>query len=232
MVDSRFYERSPMRKLITLMMVVVVCVGLVVSPRVPSAGAAECKGTVSNIQWKNNTNIKDGVFVGSYGQGADVQFNWKVDTNANPGDQFTLKLPDQLTRLGNKDLTLTAPDGQEVAKGVWDGSNKTWTFTLTEYANGHGDISGTAFFTVQWDRSTTQSNTPYPLTFSGCQGSGTLNGKTPEEGVGGTTQATSKTGVYDSRTDSARWNIYVETADTDIYTPRCCQRYWKYPAAV
>lgn len=44
MVDSRFYERSPMRRLITLMMVVVVCVGLVVSPRVPSAGAAECKG--------------------------------------------------------------------------------------------------------------------------------------------------------------------------------------------
>lgn len=44
MVDSRFYERSPIRRLITLMMVLVVCVGLVVSPRVPSAGAAECKG--------------------------------------------------------------------------------------------------------------------------------------------------------------------------------------------
>lgn len=74
MVDSRFYEplgfrRSPIRRLITLLMVVVVCVGLVVSPRVPSAGAAECKGEISNVQWKNDTNIKDGVFVGSYGQG-------------------------------------------------------------------------------------------------------------------------------------------------------------------
>lgn len=63
MVDSRFYECSPMRKLITLMMVVVVCVGLVVSPRVPSAGAAECKGEISNVQWKNETNIKDGMLL-------------------------------------------------------------------------------------------------------------------------------------------------------------------------
>lgn len=224
MVDSRFYEplgfrRSPIRRLITLLMVVVVCVGLVVSPRVPSAGAAECKGEISNVQWKNDTNIKDGVFVGSYGQGADVQFDWKVDPGAKAGDQFTLKLPNELSRLGNKDLTLTAPSGEEVAKGTWDDVAKTWTFTLTDYANSHGDISGSAFFTVQWDRSVAQSNTQYPLTFSGCKGAGTLNGKTPEEGVGGTAQATSKTGLYDSKTDSARWNIYVETADTDIYTP-------------
>lgn len=100
MVDSRFYERSPMRRLIALMMVVVVCVGLVISPRFPSAGAGECKGEVSGIQWKNDTNIKNGEFVGNYGDGADVQFKWSVDSNANPGDQFTLKLPDQLTRLG------------------------------------------------------------------------------------------------------------------------------------
>ncbi|KPJ24973.1 hypothetical protein AOT31_01265 [Corynebacterium ulcerans] len=219
MVDSRFYERSPIRRLITLMMVLVVCVGLVVSPRVPSAGAAECKGEISNVQWQNGTNIKDGEFVGSYGQGADVQFDWKVDPGAKAGDQFTLTLPNELSRLGNKNLTLTGPNGEEVAKGAWDDVTKTWTFTLTDYANSHGDISGSAFFTVQWDRSVAQSNTRYPLTFSGCKGSGTLNGKTPEEGVGGTTQATSKTGVYDSRTDSARWNIYVETADTDIYTP-------------
>lgn len=227
MVDSRFMnpsppkpKRSPIRRLITLLMVVVVCVGLVVSPRVPSAGAAECKGEISNVQWKNDTNIKNGQFVGNYGDGADVQFKWSVDSNANSGDQFTLKLPDQLTRLGNKNLTLTAPSGEEVAKGVWDGSTKTWTFTLTDYANTHGDISGTAFFSVQWDRAKTTANTPYSLEFSGCRGSGTLSGKTPEEGVGGVEQASGKTGGYDSQTDTVRWNIYVGTAmASDVYKP-------------
>lgn len=220
MVDSRFYERSPMRRLITLMMVVVVCVGLVVSPRVPSAGAAECKGEISNVQWKNETNIKDGMFVGNYGEGADVQFDWKVDPGAKSGDQFTLKLPDQLTRLGNKDLTLTDSNGQEVAKGTWDSVSKTWTFTLTDYANSHGDISGSAFFTVQWDRVTAQSNTQYPLNFLGCKGSGSLNGKTPEEGIGGLEQTTWKTGVYDPVADNVRWGVYVATAsDKDVYSP-------------
>lgn len=220
MVDSRFYERSPMRRLITLMMVVVVCVGLVVSPRVPSAGAAECKGEISNVQWQNNNHIENGKFVGSYGEGADVQFNWKVDPGADEGDEFTLKVPDELTRLGKSDLTLYSPDGtQEVAKGTWNESAKTWTFRLTDYAKTHGDISGTAFFTVQWDRSKVTANTEYSLLFSGCRGSGSLDGKTPEEGVGGVTQATAKTGVYYSNSDTARWNIYIGTADSDVYNP-------------
>lgn len=220
MVDSRFYERSPMRRLITLMMVVVVCVGLVVSPRVPSAGAAECKGEISNVQWQNNNHIENGKFVGSYGEGADVQFSWKVDPGADEGDEFTLKVPDELTRLGKSDLTLYSPDGtQEVAKGTWNESAKTWTFRLTDYAKTHGDISGTAFFTVQWDRSKVTANTEYSLLFSGCRGSGSLDGKTPEEGVGGVTQATAKTGVYYSNSDTARWNIYIGTADSDVYNP-------------
>lgn len=145
MVDSRFYERSPMRRLITLMMVVVVCVGVVVSPRVPSAGAAECKGEISNVQWQNNNHIENGKFVGSYGEGADVQFNWKVDANADEGAEFTLKVPDQLTRLGQGNLTLKSPMGEDVATGTWNESTKTWTFRLTSYAKTHGDISGTAF---------------------------------------------------------------------------------------
>lgn len=146
MADSRFYERSPMRRLITLMMVVVVCVGVVVSPRVPSAGAAECKGEISNVQWQNNNHIENGKFVGSYGEGADVQFNWKVDANADEGAEFTLKVPDQLTRLGQGNLTLKSPIGEDVATGTWNESTKTWTFRLTSYAKTHGDISGTAFF--------------------------------------------------------------------------------------
>lgn len=164
MVDSRFYERSPMRRLITLMMVVVVCVGVVVSPRVPSAGAAECKGTVSDLQWKPNSTIQNGIFVGNYGEGADVQFNWKVDSDANPGDQFTLKVPDELVRLGRKDLSLYSSDGEEVAKGTWNEGTKTWTFTLTDYARTHGDISGTAFFSVQWDRTKLPRTLPTPCT--------------------------------------------------------------------
>lgn len=219
MVDSRFYERSPMRRLITLMMVVVVCVGVVVSPRVPSAGAAECKGEISNVQWQNNNHIENGKFVGSYGEGADVQFNWKVDANADEGAEFTLKVPDQLTRLGQGNLTLKSPIGEDVATGTWNESTKTWTFRLTSYAKTHGDISGTAFFTVQWDRSKTTSNTDYSLLFSGCRGEGTLSGKTPEEGIGGVKQATSKTGLYESKTDSARWNVYVATATSDVYDP-------------
>ncbi|MBG9253134.1 hypothetical protein I4J03_08470 [Corynebacterium diphtheriae bv. mitis] len=219
MVDSRFYERSPMRRLITLMMVVVVCVGVVVSPRVPSAGAAECKGTVSDLQWKPNSTIQNGIFVGNYGEGADVQFNWKVDSDANPGDQFTLKVPDELVRLGRKDLSLYSSDGQEVAKGTWNEGTKTWTFTLTDYARTHGDISGTAFFSVQWDRTKTTANTSYSLYFSGCQGGGTLNGKTPEEGIGGLEQTTWKTGVYDSVKDNVRWGVFVGTASDDVYSP-------------
>ena len=219
MVDSRFYERSPMRRLITLMMVVVVCVGVVVSPRVPSAGAAECKGTVSDLQWKPNSTIQNGIFVGNYGESADVQFNWKVDSDANPGDQFTLKVPDELVRLGRKDLSLYSSDGEEVAKGTWNEGTKTWTFTLTDYARTHGDISGTAFFSVQWDRTKTTANTSYSLYFSGCQGGGTLNGKTPEEGIGGLEQTTWKTGVYDSVKDNVRWGVFVGTASDDVYSP-------------
>lgn len=128
-----------------LMMVGIVCAGLIVSPHVPSAGATECKGEVSDIKWKTEINIKDGMFVGNYGEGADVQFAWKVDSGAKAGDQFTLKLPNELSRLGKNELILSTSGGQEVAKGTWDDSAKTWTFTLTEYANTHGDISGTAF---------------------------------------------------------------------------------------
>ncbi|WP_069286900.1 DUF5979 domain-containing protein [Corynebacterium pseudotuberculosis] len=219
-VQLALRERSLIRILIALVMVGVVCAGLMVSPSVPSADAAECKGEISNIQWKDTTHIKDGVFVGSYGDGADIQFDWKVDPGAKSGDQFTLKLPNELMRLGIKDLTLTAPTGEEVAKGTWDATTKTWTFTLTDYANTHGDISGTAFFTVQWDRRHTTANTTYPLNISGCRGNGILNGKTPEEGIGGVGQVSGKVGGYDSRTDTVRWNIYVGTAtDSDVYSP-------------
>lgn len=218
-VQLALRERSLARILITLVMVGVVCAGLMVSPSVPSADAAECKGEISNIQWKDTTHIKDGKFVGSYGEGADVQFNWRVDPNASEGDEFTLQLPDQLARLGQGNLTLNSPEGEAVATGTWDSATKTWTFRLTDYAKTRGDISGTAFFTVQWDRSKVTANTDYSLVFSGCRGQGTLNGKTPEERIGGVKQATSKVGLYESKTDTARWNVYLATAESDVYAP-------------
>ncbi|AKS12529.1 DUF5979 domain-containing protein [Corynebacterium pseudotuberculosis] len=192
---------------------------VVASPLVPLARAENtCVGTISGLKWHSSYHLNGDVFEGGYQDTEDVEFQWSVDRDAKSGDSFTLQIPEQLRPIKNT-MELLSPDNQVVAKGTYSASTKKWTFVLTDYADKNGDISGSAWFTVAWDRNLSSPNTSYSLEFNGCRGSGTLNGKTPEEGAEGVFQASGKTGILRDGGEKASWAIYVATAHNESYKP-------------
>lgn len=183
-----------------------------------AARATGCAGEVSAFSFAPGAHVVDGRFRSGADGLATVRFAWAVDPAAEPGNRFTLDLPNELTAVSSKDMILTAPDGSEVARGTWSG--KTATFTLSEYAREHGRISGTAYFSVAWDRgSIGPDSESRNLEFRGCRGAGSLDGDFVASGPAGNAQANAKVGVLDRDGASTRWNIYVETASHDQYHP-------------
>ncbi len=87
------------------------------------------------------------------GDSVKVAATWAVPDGSKAGDTFTLTLPTMLVTNALSGVTrdLKDKDGEVVARYVVSG--QTVTFTLTEYAEDHIGISGTAHFGVTLARS-------------------------------------------------------------------------------
>ncbi|GAB78343.1 hypothetical protein SAMN05421595_0860 [Austwickia chelonae] len=83
---------------------------------------------------------------GAQGDSLTLDMTWSVPDGTRGGDTFTLVLPDQLKPLGGTGFNLEAPDKTVVAKAVIQG--QTVTFTMTDYAQSHIKVHGSAYFTV------------------------------------------------------------------------------------
>ncbi|MDY4492379.1 Ig-like domain-containing protein [Schaalia hyovaginalis] len=178
--------------------------------------ASTCAAQTSGFSFRDG-DLSGGVFRSGADGLATVGFQWQVDPNANPGDSFTVRLPDELVSALSTPIDLKNERGELVATGTWAG--KTATFRLSDYAADHGHISGSAYFSVKWDRAVVSpSGGNYDLSFTGCKGSGTLRGEYLAEGAGGAEQADGKTGILDEP-NGVRWSIFVETASSDVYAP-------------
>lgn len=84
----------------------------------------------------------------------DFTCRWQVPDGSQPGDTFTLTLPDELRWMGSMSFSLLAPDGAPVATAsVAAGPPWTVTFTLTDYVMDHPlNVGGTCHFSTQYVR--------------------------------------------------------------------------------
>jgi len=72
--------------------------------------------------------------------------DWKVPDGTKAGDTFTLEMPAVLTATDGKRFPLNDADGRTVANAVVTG--RTVTFTMTDYAETHVGVHGSAWFWV------------------------------------------------------------------------------------
>lgn len=92
-----------------------------------------------------------------------VDVDWAVPASASGGDTFTLTLPPQLDALATS-FQATTPGGAVVANATV--VNGVVTFTLTDYADTHGALSGDAYFSTKWDLVTVPTEGPVSLDFT------------------------------------------------------------------
>ncbi|NAZ17920.1 hypothetical protein GT020_17950, partial [Glutamicibacter soli] len=153
------------------------------------------------------------------GQSIRFDFKWAVPNTAQAGDSFTIQLPSELQVRNSAGFPLLSPDGQTAANAVW--SDKTVTFTLTDYVESKDNVHGSAFFTVEWDRSRVDMSTgaEYMLQFSGST-SWQMPLTLIPDGIPGTGQSLSKVGWWlsgDQGASSAEnqlgWVVYLDTGD-------------------
>ena len=104
------------------------------------ASADELNGAITNVSVQQTT-------VGWWSN-MRVDIDWAVPDSSVAGDTFTITLPPELSSLTNG-FDLKAPDGSVVAHAVV--VHGVVTFTLTDYADTHSDVAGTAFFEASWD---------------------------------------------------------------------------------
>ncbi|MGV4325060.1 Cna B-type domain-containing protein [Trueperella pyogenes] len=189
----------------------------VVVPPQAAQAAQKCVGQVSNFHWKSGQSEFIGHAPGN--EIARVEFDWSVNPGANPGESFSVTLPDELEIRDSEDIILRSPEGFPVAEGTWSG--KTVRFTLTEYADDFGHIKGNAFFTVAWDSHHVSPGKSYSLNFRSCgHVAGTLKGKVLQTGPGGDLQTNGKTGIGDWDKNKVRWAVFIASAqEKDVYSP-------------
>ena len=173
------------------------------------AHAVPTTATISNQQFDTAE--------ASTGTSVRLSFNWSVPDDAQSGDTFTVVLPDEIRAKSTAGFTLQTPSGATAANAVWSG--KTVTFTLTDYVNTNDNIRGTAFFNVEWDRSTvdTSVDREYTLDFTGST-SWSLPLKLIADGPAGEGQSLSKVGWWLSDDQGASssikqlgWVVYLDT---------------------
>ncbi|SDN94006.1 hypothetical protein SAMN05216355_1281, partial [Actinomyces ruminicola] len=183
-----------------------------------AAAAETCAGSVTSVAWREGTHVSNGTYVSDASGLVRADLTWAAPATASSGDSFTLTLPAELENRGPSSFDLTAPDGAVVGQATWSG--KTLNFVLSEYADTYGDITGTAWVTLGWDRSQVdEAGGDYTLTFSSCGQSFQLPGTYVGPGPTGVDQASGKTGVYDADISSSRWVVYVGTTTQDVYEP-------------
>ena len=118
------------------------------------ASAADLNGAITNVSVQ-----QDSV---DWWSNMRVDIDWAVPDSAVAGDTFTLTLPPELSAL-TSGFDLKAPDGSVVAHAVI--VNGVVTFTLTDYADTHSDVAGTAFFEASWDHTAATPGADNTLVF-------------------------------------------------------------------
>ena len=145
----------PRRVAIVTALVMVLLAWVLGASHLSRASAAQIDGAITGVniqqtQAGTNTNMR-------------LDLTWAVPDSAAQGDTFTLTLPDELKSVTNG-FDLLAPDGSVVAVAHVVG--KVVTFTLTDYADTHNDVHGSAFFFVKWDESNLPTVGPVQLDFT------------------------------------------------------------------
>ena len=106
-----------------------------------------------------------------------TSFNSKfqVDGEVKSGDYFTFKLPQYLTADGDVDYSnlnnimnlpeLKNANGDVIATGMYNTTNKTGTYTFTDFINGKKNINGQFELPLFTDRKNAPQSGEYPLEF-------------------------------------------------------------------
>ena len=128
----------------------------------------------------------------------NVTAAWCVPDGSMKGDTFTLTLPTQLIPLTTGFPLKDPASGAVVANAVV--ANGVVTFTLTDFAQTHNNVCGSAFFSESLDRTKVVANQPTDLTFT--SGSKTFKTTiTPSQGVGSPRTKPVKFGSWFNKTD-------------------------------
>lgn len=119
-----------------------------------SADAATVPGAVTSVRIDETT-------AATWSQ-MKLFIDWKVPDGTAAGDTFTVGLPSQLTATNGMTFDLLDPAGNVVAKASV--SNGVITFTMTDYAQTHVGVSGSAWLWVKFSE-TVQDGENVTLTF-------------------------------------------------------------------
>ncbi|MFK4637172.1 SpaA isopeptide-forming pilin-related protein [Paenarthrobacter histidinolovorans] len=138
------------RRLIVLAVTLFLFLGLV-----PPAQAAVIPGAITGVS-TGSTSIATGDEVSFTG-------TWAVPDGSQPGDTFTMQLPDQLAWRGPATFELKNASGDVVAIATVDPSGLV-TFTLTDFVLTHSNVSGSLFFQTQFTKEVTTTG-PETLVF-------------------------------------------------------------------
>lgn len=106
-------------------------------PTQNEAHAAELEDVITDVQTDGSV---------APGDRFRVDITWEVPDSAQPGDTFSMQLPDELLPM-KESFEVLDPDGNVIATAeVVDG---VVVFTLTDYVADHTDVSGTAYFWLE-----------------------------------------------------------------------------------
>ncbi|WP_176744821.1 SdrD B-like domain-containing protein, partial [Staphylococcus hominis] len=102
--------------------------------------------------------------------------NFTVNGKVNQGDYFTVKYPENFSVDGDFDyrsknnIMVTDPlndlNGNTVATGKYNTTDKTVTYTFTDYVNNKENISGNIFLPIWTDREKTPDSGDYNVSFN------------------------------------------------------------------
>ncbi|NRD25162.1 Ig-like domain-containing protein [Frigoribacterium sp. VKM Ac-2836] len=121
------------------------------------ARAAEIDGAITNVT-VTPTTPKQGTQL-------TTRIAWQVPDETTAGDTFTLSLSEHLKNLPTGFALRDPATGAVVADATVVGTRPSVvTFTMTDYAEDHLNVSGEAFVTSDFEGSTTPSGVPTPFT--------------------------------------------------------------------
>jgi Bacterial Ig domain len=174
-----------------------------------TAQAAQVDGAITRIDATvtGGSSQLDGL--SPYGS-MTTNIDWTVPPGAQPGDTFTLTLPENLC-CGVGNFPLRDSQGNVVANAAvtsgGDNGADVITFTYTDYIATRQNVSGTAFFQSSWEQVGDRWGTSETLSYS-------VNGTVfhtetatfQEAPVGGPPSEPFKYGYFNSQTDQCHTN--------------------------
>ncbi len=181
--------------------------GLMIAPR--TAQAAQVDGAITKIDITLTGGASQLDSLSPYSS-MTTNIDWTVPQGAQPGDTFTLTLPENLC-CGVGSFPLRDAQGNVVANAVLtpggDNGADVVTFTYTDYIATRQNVSGTAFFQSSWEQVGDRWGTTETLSYSV---NGTVfyteNATFQDAPVGGPPSEPFKYGYFNSQVDQCHTN--------------------------